>query len=88
VAAPLKLEQDFPGVIATVDAPKYGIKERPYHVYLCTNFFQLSDTGYDSKGGTLIHEMTHFDVVNNTRDFCKGTTNCQEKAASAPDDAN
>ena len=35
----------------------------PYKIYLCRVFWQAPLTGTDSKAGTLIHEMSHFNVV-------------------------
>lgn len=81
---PAGLEQR--GVIAAVHSPADGITEQPYHIHLCTAFFSLGDNGADSKAGTLIHEMSHFDVVNSTRDFCYGASECSEKAVTNPDE--
>ena len=32
-------------------------------IYLCPAFWEAETTGTDSRGGTLIHETSHFDKV-------------------------
>ena len=41
-------------------------------------------TGTDSKGGTLIHEMSHFNVVGSTNDWVYGQTGAASLAKSNP----
>ena len=41
-------------------------------------------TGTDSKGGTLIHEMSHFDVVASTNDWVYGTAAARNLASTDP----
>jgi peptidyl-Lys metalloendopeptidase len=38
----------------------YVYPTRPYAIYLCKVFWTAPMTGTDSKAGTLIHEMSHF----------------------------
>lgn len=55
----------------------YVYPTQPYKIYVCNAFWSAPLTGTDSKAGTLIHEMTHFNVVAGTDDWAYG------KAASA-----
>jgi peptidyl-Lys metalloendopeptidase len=38
----------------------YVYPTKPYNIYLCKYFWLAPMAGTDSKGGTLIHEMSHF----------------------------
>ena len=40
--------------------------------------------GIDSKAGTLVHEMSHFNVTAGTSDYAYGTSACQRLASSNP----
>ena len=60
---------------------------KPYEIHLCKAFWNAAMTGTDSKGGTLIHEMSHFDVVANTDDVVYGQTNCRGLADTQPSNA-
>jgi peptidyl-Lys metalloendopeptidase len=44
-------------------------------------------TGTDSKGGTLVHEMSHFTVVAGTDDWVYGQAAAAALAGSDPDRA-
>lgn len=65
----------------------YVYPNQPYKIYLCKVFWQAPMTGTDSKAGTLIHEMSHFDIVAGTDDVVYGTTGAKNLAISNPDDA-
>jgi peptidyl-Lys metalloendopeptidase len=41
-------------------------------------------TGTDSRAGTLIHEMSHFDVVTDTDDWAYGQAACKRLAKRSP----
>ncbi|MEO8347272.1 MAG: M35 family metallo-endopeptidase, partial [Acidobacteriota bacterium] len=60
---------------------------RPYEIHLCKAFWNAAMTGTDSKGGTLVHEMSHFDVVANTDDVVYGQTACRQLADIQPQNA-
>lgn len=62
----------------------YVYANQPYKVYLCSVFWSAPLTGTDSKGGTLVHEISHFDVVANTDDYAYGQTNAKALASSDP----
>ncbi|MEO8161184.1 MAG: M35 family metallo-endopeptidase, partial [Arenimonas sp.] len=40
----------------------YVYPTQPYKIYVCKAFWSAPTAGTDSKGGTLIHEMSHFNV--------------------------
>jgi len=65
----------------------YVYPNRPYNIYLCKVFWQAPPTGTDSKAGTLIHEMSHFDVVAGTDDFVYGQAGARNLASTNPDQA-
>lgn len=65
----------------------YVYPTKPYTIYLCKVFWQAPLTGTDSQAGTLIHEMSHFDVVAGTDDFVYGQTAAKNLAITNPDNA-
>jgi peptidyl-Lys metalloendopeptidase len=60
---------------------------KPYDIHLCKAFWTATMTGRDSKGGTLIHEMSHFDVVAGTDDVVYGQIACRQLAQTQPENA-
>ena len=68
----------------------YVYRTEPYAMTLCPDFFTLptmpgggpSDAAYEygTMEGTIIHEMSHFEVVANTDDICYGRTECARLA--------
>ena len=65
----------------------YVYPAQPYVIYLCSVYWQAPATGTDSKAGTLIHEMSHFDVVAGTDDYVYGQTGARNLAITNPDNA-
>lgn len=65
----------------------YVYSNQPYKIFLCKVFWTAPATGTDSKAGTLIHEMSHFDVVAGTDDIVYGTTGAMNLANTNPADA-
>ncbi|KAH9478705.1 Peptidyl-Lys metalloendopeptidase [Psilocybe cubensis] len=57
------------------------------HVYLCGAFWSAPTTGTDSKGGTIIHESSHFTSNGGTDDNAYGQSACKSLAKSNPDSA-
>ncbi|KAI0697604.1 peptidyl-Lys metalloendopeptidase [Cytidiella melzeri] len=51
-------------------------------VYLCGAFWDAPTTGTDSKGGTLIHESSHFTANAGTEDYVYGQTAAKSLAKS------
>ncbi len=62
----------------------YVYANQPYQIWVCNAFWSAPLAGTDSKGGTLIHEMSHFDVVAGTNDWVYGQTGAQSLAISDP----
>jgi peptidyl-Lys metalloendopeptidase len=65
----------------------YVYPNKPYEIFVCKAFWTAPTTGTDSKAGTLVHEMSHFDIVANTDDVVYGQTGAKNLAISNPDDA-
>jgi len=65
----------------------YVYPNRPYEIFVCNAFWSAPMTGTDSKAGTLVHEMSHFDVVANTDDVVYGQSGAKSLAISNPTDA-
>lgn len=61
----------------TDSAYAYVYPSQPYNIHLCNAFWSAPLTGIDSKGGTLVHECSHFTVVAGTDDWAYGTAGCQ-----------
>jgi peptidyl-Lys metalloendopeptidase len=62
----------------------YVYPTRPYEIFVCRAFWSASNTGTDSKAGTLIHEMSHFNVVAGTDDHAYGQTAARNLASTDP----
>jgi peptidyl-Lys metalloendopeptidase len=65
----------------------YVYPTKPYTIYLCKVFWTAPMTGTDSKAGTLIHEMSHFNVVASTDDYVYGQAGAMNLAITSPDQA-
>jgi len=65
----------------------YVYPDRPYTIYLCKVFWLAPLAGTDSQAGTLIHEMSHFNVVAGTDDVVYGQTGARNLADTDPDSA-
>ncbi len=62
----------------------YVYPTQPYTIYVCKAFWTAPMTGTDSKGGTLVHEMSHFNVTASTDDWVYGQTGAASLAISDP----
>lgn len=62
-------------------------KYSPYTIYLCGAYWNLGDKGYDTKAGTIVHEVSHFAVVADTSDYAYGTNACKTLAQNDPSKA-
>jgi peptidyl-Lys metalloendopeptidase len=62
----------------------YVYPTQPYQIYVCNAFWSAPNTGTDSKAGTLIHEMSHFNVVASTDDWAYGQSAAKSLASSNP----
>jgi len=65
----------------------YVYPAQPYKIYVCKAFWSAPLTGTDSKGGTLIHELSHFNVVAGTDDYVYGQSGAKSLASSNPTQA-
>lgn len=62
----------------------YVYPTQPYVIYVCKAFWTAPMTGTDSKGGTLVHEMSHFNVVAGTDDWVYGQSGAASLALTDP----
>jgi peptidyl-Lys metalloendopeptidase len=65
----------------------YVYPTQPYRIYVCNAFWSAPTSGTDSKGGTLVHEMSHFNVTAATDDHVYGQSGAKSLAISDPDAA-
>ena len=65
----------------------YVYPTKPYEIFVCRAFWSAPTGGTDSKGGTLVHEMSHFNVVAGTDDVVYGQSGAKSLAISNPDGA-
>jgi peptidyl-Lys metalloendopeptidase len=79
-----KLSNEVADCTCTDSAYAYVYPTQPYKIYLCNAFWSAPNTGTDSRAGTLIHEMSHFNVVAGTDDNAYGQTACKNLARSSP----
>lgn len=62
----------------------YVYPDKPYTIYFCGAFWRAPLNGTDSKAGTFVHEMSHFNVVAGTKDHVYGQNNARNLARSNP----
>ena len=65
----------------------YVYPNQPYKVYMCRAFWNANELGTDSRAGTIIHELSHFNAVAGTDDVVYGQSGAQNLADSNPDQA-
>ena len=65
----------------------YVYPTQPYKIYMCNAFWTAPTTGTDSKGGTIIHETSHFNIVAGTDDIVYGQSGAKSLAISNPNQA-
>lgn len=65
----------------------YVYPDQPYKVYLCKSFWTAPVTGTDSRAGTIVHELSHFNVVAGTDDLGYGQANARNLASTDPQKA-
>jgi len=59
-----------------------------YTIYVCGAFWSAPNSvSYDSRPGTLIHEMSHFSPIAGTQDHTYGTSGAKDLASRNPDGA-
>ncbi len=62
----------------------YVYPDQPYKIYVCRAFWSAPMSGTDSKGGTLVHELSHFTVIAGTDDYAYGQSAAKALAISNP----
>ncbi len=65
----------------------YVYPNQPYTVYLCRAFWSANELGTDSRAGTIVHELSHFNVVAGTDDVVYGQSGAKNLAITDPDQA-
>jgi peptidyl-Lys metalloendopeptidase len=86
----VKARNAFQNAALTLDcscrdsAYAYVYPTQPYKIYLCNAFWSAPMTGTDSKAGTLVHEMMHFNVIAGTDDWAYGQTAAKSLARTNP----
>ena len=86
----LKIDAALVGETITFDCgcnePYYAYvyPTQPYDIYLCNAFWSAPPTGTDSQAGTIVHEISHFNVVAGTDDHVYGQPNCRDLADNSP----
>ena len=63
----------------------YVFANRPYDIYLCPAFRQANNGGTDSRAGTIIHELSHFEVLAGTDDHVYSQPGAEALAISNPE---
>lgn len=58
--------------------------DRSHNIYLCGAFWPQADTGRNTKGGTMVHEVTHFNDVGRTQDHVYGYEESKRLARTDP----
>lgn len=72
---------------AYASAFAYVYPSQPYQIYLCNAFWAAPNAGTDSRGGTIVHEMSHFTVNGGTSDYAYGQTAAKNLATRTPNKA-
>ncbi len=62
-------------------------RARPFEINLCPAFWPAPENGRDSRAGTIVHELSHFNQVVGTADFKYGQKDTALLAVSEPDQA-
>ncbi|RTZ97041.1 MAG: hypothetical protein DSY90_08815 [Deltaproteobacteria bacterium] len=65
----------------------YVIPNEPYKIYFCNQFWSAPLNGTDSKAGTIVHEMSHFKIIAETKDIAPTQSNARNLARINPDAA-
>ena len=68
------------------DLPFFAFVRRtePFTVNLCTVYWAARRTGTDSRAGTIVHELSHFNEIGGTNDFAYGQPDAALLALSNP----
>lgn len=85
----IKLAVDNAGITVDCGCSNQGVyayvyPNRPYDIYVCKAFWSAPEAGTDSRGGTLVHELSHFTIVAGTQDHAYGQTGARRLAQNDP----
>ena len=69
------------------DVFAYVYPNQPYKIWLCGAFWPAPLMGTDSQSGTLVHEVSHFNIVARTADLAYGQAACKQLAKNDPNGA-
>ena len=69
---------DDPRTVAFVPKGQFG------EIFVRAPFFDLDDSGADTKAGTIVHELSHQSTTNPTGDFAYGTDDAEQLARTDP----
>lgn len=67
-----------------INAYAYVFPSQHYEIFVCNAFWAAPLLGTDSKAGTLIHEMSHFNIVAGTDDHVYGQAGANNLANTNP----
>lgn len=70
--------------IALGDTYAYVLPDQSFEIVLGAAFWEAPDIGFNSKAGTIIHEMVHFILVGAAEDHVYGVDQALELAARDP----
>lgn len=62
-------------------------RARPFEINLCPAFWPAAENGRDSRSGTIVHELSHFNEILGTNDFRYGQGPASALALTNPDQA-
>jgi peptidyl-Lys metalloendopeptidase len=62
----------------------YVFPNQPYKIFVCGAFWAAGLQGTDSRSGTIVHELSHFNVVAGTDDHAYGQGDAKELARDDP----
>ncbi|TFK98814.1 hypothetical protein BDV98DRAFT_657759 [Pterulicium gracile] len=65
----------------------YVYSNQPGKMWLCPVFWQIANSGTDSKAGTIVHEASHWSVNGGTSDYVYGQSGAKSLATSNPGQA-
>jgi len=63
----------------------YVYPNNPYNIYLCSGFWSAKLSGIDSQSGTIVHQLSYFKIVADTKDYSFGEYEAKNLAIEFPD---
>ena len=78
---------DDPGIDDPTNTFAYVYSNDHYNMNICGAFWRAPLLGTDSRAGTIVHELSHFDIVAGTDDFASNQAGIRSLAINQPDNA-